>query len=226
MDMNEIRNLLTTTKSCALSFVIFLSIGCSTADQQTQPPPAYERAGPTASPQTSVFGFPPLSEQDLKQLDERFPSRQRDVLQNASSIDVYEFNDRFTMKDKSNAHGLWPIEKNKFQGYGVSRHARVSDSEQRKELVAGIRYSVGSSGNGNACFGPRHGIRAVHKGERIELLICFECENFRGSPTFGSSVTDFAGNRVEPSERFGGGFSPAVEPLFERILAANKSGRK
>lgn len=223
MNTNEMRIWLTTVvKSCVLSFVIVVPIGCSTAQQQTQPPPANERTFPTASTQTTA-SFSPLNEQDLKRLDERFPSRQREVLQNALSIDVYEFDDRFPIKDKSNALGLWPIEKNKFQGYGVSRHARVSDNEQRKELVEGLLYSIGSSGNGMACFGPRHGIRAVHKGERIELLICFECENFQGAPTFGSPVTDFAGNRVEPSEKFSGGFSPAVEPLFERILSRASS---
>src|SRR5205814_192635 len=99
--------------------------------------------------------FPALNEQDLKRLDERFPKRQREVLQNAQRIDVYGFEQcGISFYDEE----LSPVEPGKFQGCPVLRHAKVSDPELRKELIEGILYSIGSSGNGNACFGPRHGI--------------------------------------------------------------------
>lgn len=180
-------------------------IGCSEAQREIQPPATNEQADATPEPQASQSSFPLLNAQDLKRLDERFPKRQNEVLQNAQRIDVYEIEQCGAMGQE-----LWPVEKGKFQGCRVLRHAKVSDLEQRKELIESILYSIGSSGNGNACFGPRHGIRASHNGERMELLICFECENFRG-------VTR------SDSETFGGGFSPASEKLFERVLAAKKT---
>jgi len=206
--------------SCSLPAII----GCSGAKQPSPPPTTNERTEATSIPQTSAYGFPQLSDQDLKRLDERFPKRQREVLQNAERIDVYEVNVTFAEGCPSD-QDLSPIENNKFQGCRVTRQARVSDPDQRKELVEAIIYSIGSSGNGMACFGPRHGIRAVHNEERIELLICFECENFRGAPE-ARSVTNFAGDRVGPSEKFAGGFSPAAKPLFERILSKASSKRR
>jgi len=203
-----------------LSCGIIVLIGCSGVQQESPTTPSNQGTEATPMPQTSASGFPPLNEQDLIRLNERFPRRQQEVLLNAEYVDVFELGECLygPVKSNSNNQGLSPIEKNKFQGCRVSRHVRVSDSEQRKELVEGILYSIGSSGNGMACFEPRHAVRAIHKGERIELVICFECENFRGSPEH-LPVTNFAGDIVEPWEKFSGGFSPAVEPLFERILS-------
>jgi len=161
---------------------------------------------------------------DLKRVAERFPNRQREVLQNAQHIDVYEIEVCGLMEEE-----LLPIERGKFQGCRILRQVKVSNTEQRKELIEGILYSIGSSGNGNACFSPRHGIRAVHNGERIELLICFECENFRGVPpphyvsVPGRDSGTFASRDFET---FSGGLSRASEQLFERILSTQKNVRK
>jgi hypothetical protein len=213
----------TAIKICVLSCLIVVLVGCSVEPQQSPPPPSNERAEATPLPQTTASEFPPLNEQDLLRLDQRFPTRQRGVLQNAKHIDVYEVDVTFT-KGCPREQELLPIEKNKFQGCRVSRHARVSDPEQRKELIDAILYSIGSSGNGNACWGPRHGIRAVHNEERIELLICFECENFRGAP---EAPFRSAGDEVgPPSEKFSGGFSPVSAPLFEKILSKTSSKRR
>jgi hypothetical protein len=133
-------------------------------------------------------------------------------MQSAQFIDVYEIE-----QCGATGYELSPLEKGRFQGCRVLRHAKVSDPEERKELIEGLLYSIGSSGNGNACFSPRHGIRASHGGERIELLICFECEIFQGAPS--SKAVAFDGSY---SENFGGGFSTASQELFERILAAKK----
>ena len=186
---------------CVLTFVTFTVIGCSKAQRETQPPATNEVTEATPAPQAFLSPFPLLNEQDLKRLDERFPRRQREVFQNAQRIDVYEIEQCLAVGEEP-----LPLKKGKFQGCRVLRHAAVTDSEQRKELTEAILYSIGS-GLGMACWGPRHGIRASHNGDRVELIICFECENFMGEPRLHG-------------ETFGGGFSTASEELFERILAA------
>lgn len=221
----------TAIRTCVvLSCGILAIIACSEAQQRSPPPPpTNEQTESTPASQTSASGIPPLTEQDSVRLEERFPKRQREVLQNAKHVDVYELGDcQFPEKGGPNDQGLWPIEKNKFQGCRVLRRARVSDPAERKGLVDTILYSIGSSHMGNACFWPRHGIRAVHDGQLIELLICFECENFKGAPVFRSgSLRDPAGNWIgPPTEKFSGGFSPAAEPLFERILSRKSSNRR
>ena len=204
----------TLIRICVLFFVAFAVIGCSEAQRETQPPATNELTDATPAPQASQSSFPLLNEQDLKRLEERFPKRQRQVLENAQRIDVYEIKPCLAMLREE----LLPVERGKFQGCPVLRHAAVTDSEPRKELTGGILYSIGSSHGMMACWSPRHGIRASSNGERVELIICFECENFRGEPH--SHGVTFAG---EYSETFGGGFSRASEELFERILAAKKS---
>lgn len=211
---------------CVVLCGVCVMTGCLGAQQQSPPPPNNESTEATPIPQTSAAGFPPLSEEDLKRLDERFPKRLREVLQNAKHIDVFELGECLfsPVASNSNSRAPSPIEKNKFQGCRISRRARVSDPEPRKELVEGILYSIGS-GHGNACFTPRHAIRAVHNGERIELEICFECENFQGWPE-QQEVKNFAGDIVVPWEKFSGGFSSATKPLFERILSKASSRRR
>ncbi len=211
-------------RAIKICFVLLCSVivlaGCAITEQNSPPTPSNERTEATPVSQKSDSGVPLLNEQDLKRLDERFPKRQLEVLQNAKQIEVYEVDVTFTQGCPSDQE-LLPIKKNEFQGCRVLRHARVSDPEERKEFVDTVIYSIASWPNSNACWGPRHGIRAVHNEERIELLICFECENFRGAPTYGSSsVKDVAGNYVGGNrERFGGSISPEIEPLFERILS-------
>ncbi|MBX3245185.1 MAG: hypothetical protein KF685_12105 [Acidobacteria bacterium] len=225
-DWQGVMNRLTLDLSRAMT-ICFVSLcsgivlaGCAITEQHPQSAPSNERKEATPPPQTSTLSFPALSEEDIKRLNERFPTRQMEVLKNAEQIEVFEVvsTDRRLCGIESE---LKPIKKDKFQGCEIVRQASVSDPQQRKELIDGILYSIGSSSNGSACFDPRHGIRAIHNKERIELLICFECMNFRGSPELGSEpVRNFAGDYVGGNkERFGGGFSPSIEPLFEKILS-------
>jgi hypothetical protein len=55
----------------------------------------------------------------------------------------------------------------------------------------------------NFCFNPRHGIRAIHREDTVDLVICFECRNFIYSAGSVSSS---------------GWLSDAPEPLYSRIL--------
>lgn len=148
-------------------------------------------------------GPQPFNEKDLVRLDERFPKESREILEAADRIDVFEFNgcglETFTPPK------LTRIQKSTFQGCTLVRQVKVTDQNLRKELVARTLYAIGSSGNGNACFGPRHGIRAERGSMRVELVICFECENFRGVSTNGTF--------------HGGLYAVGYEEFLEKILS-------
>lgn len=134
----------------------------------------------------------------FQKLDERFPKPMREVFEKAAKVQVLEVGECLYGNGRSQ-----PKQKDQFQGCSVLRQASVTEPELRKQLVEEVEFAIGSHHSGMACFGPRHGIRAESNGKRVELLICFECENFRGASSMGS---------------FGGGISPAVEKLFVRIL--------
>lgn len=141
-----------------LATAMLLFIGCARIEQQSPPPLTNQQTEATPIAQMSASEFPSLAKQDLIRLDERFPEHQRGILQNAKHIDLFEIRDCLysPVNGVPDNQGLWPIERSKFQNCQVSRHTRVSDDGERKELVEGILYSVGSSGNGAACFSPRH----------------------------------------------------------------------
>ncbi len=130
--------------------------------------------------------------------EEGLPERMREIMEQAPRIQIFAVE---TCPDGGTT--LTPNESGKFQGCKVLRQAKVTDAEQKKKLVTRIISAVEPSDRGAACFNPRHGIRAEHDGKRVELLICFECENFRGASSLGS---------------FAGGFSLAAEKPFEQFL--------
>lgn len=66
-------------------------------------------------------------------------------------------------------------------GYPVLGKVEITDSEQRRAVVSGIREAVRNNTEPEAkCFIPRHAIRSVKAGETVDLVICFECHNYEG----------------------------------------------
>src|SRR5262249_42133996 len=67
-------------------------------------------------------------------------------------------------------------DKDKFHGWKVLGQTAFKDADLRKKvldaLVKGIQENDGIAA---ACFNPRHGLRAVHDGKTVDLVICFEC---------------------------------------------------
>lgn len=172
-------------KRTLLLLTIASCIGCS----QVQ-------SGPASMPTPTPVPRPTESEADRQ--ERKLPKRSRDLLQLAKSLEVFEVEPCLAN------HTLKPIESGKFLGCKVTKNKIVTDAGKKGQLLNALFQAIGSSGTGMGCFTPRHGIRAVYKEDRIEVLICFECENFRGVSTF---------------ENFGGSLSIAPEKLFEDILA-------
>lgn len=63
-----------------------------------------------------------------------------------------------------------------FHGYPVLGKVEIKEAEKREEIIAALKDGIaGSDGTMAKCFWPRHGIRAVEKGQTIDYVICFEC---------------------------------------------------
>ncbi len=190
-------------KQIILFLALIFSTGCvaETTRSQLQPTPQQNIA--TSTPKSTPSSFPELSAADSRRLDERFPKQSRQILEQAEKIEVFEI--------ESCSEAFYPklgrIEPGKFQGCRITRKAIIKDANLKQKLLAKLFYGVGSSPGGMACFSPHHGVRAIHKNERVELIICFECWNFRGASSAGE---------------FGGSITNAPEELFEQILANAK----
>jgi hypothetical protein len=82
----------------------------------------------------------------------------------------------------------------------------VKDAALKRQLLDALYYGIGKSGGSAMCFYPRHGIRGIYNGEKVELAICFQCQNYRGAAKSGT---------------FGGGFSNAPKEFFDYLLSGN-----
>lgn len=64
-------------------------------------------------------------------------------------------------------------------GYQVMCDAEVDDVELRREITKLVASGLAPEGGTDACFNPRHGIRAVVDGRTIEFVICYECRSLQ-----------------------------------------------
>ena len=191
-------------KRFALFLILIFCASCAqnTIHSQQQPNTAQEVLTPTVEP--TSFSFPKLSAADSGRLDERLPKKVRRVLEQAEQIELFElnFNNMQCFSPK-----LETIQADKFQGCDFTKKAVVSDANLKQQILDGLFYAASTSNSGAMCFSPRHGLRAVYKGERVELIICFQCGNFRGASSVG---------------RVGGAMSNAPKEIFEQTLTNAK----
>jgi hypothetical protein len=66
---------------------------------------------------------------------------------------------------------------NAFHGWPILGQTEVNESADRKILLDALAQGVRENVNdmAAACFNPRHGIMTVVDGQRLDLIICFEC---------------------------------------------------
>lgn len=107
------------------------------------------------------------------QFRERLPGHSRAIFENASSLTLYALspleggydlraNDKFTP----------------FHDHQILGHTMLSGRKAdalRASFHDGLSFAYLSSG----CFSPRHGIRATHNGQTLDLLICFSCSKYK-----------------------------------------------
>lgn len=96
---------------------------------------------------------------------DKIPDAVKAVLDKATEIELYSLDWRK------------PEEKPKedFQGYVILGKTTVKDEETRKKIVAALAKGAEESKGTVLCFMPRHGLRAVHDGKKIDLVICVAC---------------------------------------------------
>jgi hypothetical protein len=67
--------------------------------------------------------------------------------------------------------------KESFHKYPVLGQTEIKDAKRKGELLSALYGAVYEyQGRLYACFVPRHGIIAVAGTNRVELIICFECQ--------------------------------------------------
>ena len=61
-------------------------------------------------------------------------------------------------------------------GWEVLGSAHIDDRTIIRQLIVSLKRGIKENCCAvGACFSPRHGIRAEHRGRLLEALICFEC---------------------------------------------------
>jgi hypothetical protein len=86
-----------------------------------------------------------------------------------------------------------PPENGSFHGYRVLNRVTISETNTRQKLVSALLQGMReNSGTLAACFNPRHGINAIHKGHQADLVICFECLQVQ---LFGDAQGEFLVSR-------------------------------
>jgi hypothetical protein len=122
------------------------------------------------------------------------PKGVRAVLDNADRFEVLSL-DPTRQKEKP---------KDDFHGWKVLGRTEVKDAETRKKVVAALYKGIADSdGKVAGCFNPRHGIRATHDGQTVELVICYEC----------LSMQAYLG-----TERSSALTTPSPEKTFDQVL--------
>ena len=108
-----------------------------------------------------------------------------------------------------------PVAADAFHGWKVLGKTTVKDAEVRKRLVAAFLQGVAENeGVSAGCFNPRHGIRMVHDGRTIDLVICFEC--YQVAAYVGDTRVPGCLITRSPQPTFGGVLKDAKVPLPEK----------
>src|SRR5687768_17239951 len=179
--------------------VLMFAAGCAQDRiHSRQQPPVPNSNAPTSTKPTP-FSLENMSVADSERLERMLPAKVRSILEQSEQLELLDLNPDLPCIDpKTN-----PRQRNSILGCRVAKKAVINDANLKKQLIDSFISGVATPGRGMACFTPRHGLRAIHKNERVELLICFECEGFQGESTAGN---------------VGGTFDTAVQELFLQIL--------
>jgi len=92
----------------------------------------------------------------------RLPDVLKTVLEKATELEIYSVDPA-------------PSKDGEFHGFKILGKTTIKDADKRKELLTKIDAGLANSKGGAKCFDPRHGIRAVHDGKTVDLVICFAC---------------------------------------------------
>jgi hypothetical protein len=126
--------------------------------------------------------------------DNKLPESALKVLQSATEFELYSIDFAHTDKEKTGFHNM-----------KVAGKTTVKDADTRKKLVTEFVKGLEGEINPARCFNPRHGIRATYDGKTVDLVICFECAQFKL----------YEGKDAEPKTLLIG---KGPEPAFDKVL--------
>jgi len=174
------------TMKCILSAsftVLLTTVGCSTAPPQLKPeaPKVESIEKPTVPPATPENDRQ-LSEEEMKALNDYLPKKTRKILEEAEEFELMAIGIN-SIDRKQNL--VETVVANRFGRFPVLGKTKISDTELKRKLVKALYEGIVDARSSNMCFYPRHAIRATRQGKTVELVICFECLNFRGSSPDG-----------------------------------------
>lgn len=129
--------------------------------------------------QASKIRLAGLTEEQKRKLDQRIPPEIREALNNAEEFTILYNVDKKTMQLEVLMSETVP-----------NAAANVADPALKKEFLDSFYSDASINSNGMSCFSPRHRIKAKYKKKVIEMDICYDCANFRGT----SSSGDFGGS--------------------------------
>lgn len=189
-------------KNLATLLSLFLVCGCSVKppNSQSQTDVAQTQQVPQPTVEPTPYKFPQLTQSESLTLDRSLPKNVRQILEQSEELELISI--------KSCIEGFFPdlkrVAPDKFQGCPILKRVVISDASLKRQVLDGLYYGIATAPGSAACFSPQHGIRGVHNGQRIELVICFHCSNYRG---------------VSESGELYGSISKAPEELFNKVLS-------
>jgi hypothetical protein len=175
--------------------------GCAVETSHVQQEVSVAKAQevPKPSPEPLTYQKQHLSRNEVRTLNDLLPASARKVLEQAEEIELLSIvpcGQGYMPSPERNEPG-------KFQGCTILKKAVITDVELKRQLLDALYDGVAKTTGGMGCFSPRHGIRVSYKGNRVDLVICFECHIFSG---------------LNGSERIGGSISNLPEEFFNQIL--------
>jgi hypothetical protein len=104
----------------------------------------------------------------IKLAASRVPEKAAAILEKADQIELYSLEPEPDDKAAKGPKATF------FRGWLILGKTVLKTATSRKQVLDALDESVGR-GRMAKCFDPRHGIRASHAGQTVELVICFRC---------------------------------------------------
>lgn len=121
----------------------------------------------------------------------------REILEKADSFELYSVKPEVAKNESGEGPKL-------FHDYPVLGKTVIKGANTRKAVRTTLLQAIASHPKyGAKCFLPRHGLRAMHDGKTLDLLICFEC----------SRISAWSGGKETHLLTAG-----SAQPLLDRIL--------
>jgi hypothetical protein len=133
---------------------------------------------------TPEISLEDLTKEQKAALDKSLTPKVREFLDNAQELEILVHLDRETEKQRVIGMGVSP-----------NKVAKITDASLKKSILDSFYFDTAKGSGQAACWSPRHLLRANNKGTTIEILICFECNWYRGTSQFGKIYGTLQGTK-------------------------------